>query len=97
MERVRLIHHPLYKEKNMEFFWMILIGLIAGSLARQFMKGKDFGATVDIITGIVGSLIGGLIFEKAGILSGSSLVGSLLVATTGAIIFLYGVRLIKKA
>jgi uncharacterized membrane protein YeaQ/YmgE (transglycosylase-associated protein family) len=81
----------------MEFFWMILIGLIAGSLARQFMKGKDFGATVDIIAGMLGALIGGLLFERTGLFAGNSLVGSLLVATSGAIIFLYGLRMVKKA
>jgi uncharacterized membrane protein YeaQ/YmgE (transglycosylase-associated protein family) len=40
---------------------------------------------------------GGLLFERTGIFTGSSLIGSLLVATSGAIIFLYGVRVLKKA
>jgi len=81
----------------MEFFWMILIGIIAGWLAGQFMTGKGFGVVGDIITGMVGALIGGLLFERTGIFTGSSLIGSLLVATSGAIIFLYGVRVLKKA
>ncbi|BBO80880.1 hypothetical protein DSCO28_14460 [Desulfosarcina ovata subsp. sediminis] len=81
----------------MEFFWMILIGTIAGWLARQFMTGEGFGVVGDMITGMVGALIGGLIFERTGIFPGSSLIGSVLVATSGAIIFLYGVRLFKKA
>ena len=81
----------------MEFFWMILIGLIAGWLAGQFMAGKGFGVIGDIITGMIGALIGGLLFQKAGLFAGSSLIGSLIVATTGAIVFLYGVRVFKKA
>ncbi len=81
----------------MEFFWMILIGLIAGWLAGQFMTGKGFGVIGDIITGMIGALIGGLLFQKAGLFAGSSLIGSLIVATTGAIVFLYGVRVFKKA
>ena len=81
----------------MEFFWMILIGLIAGWLAGQFMTGKGFGVIGDIITGMIGALIGGLLFQKAGLFAGSSLIGSLIVATTGAIVFLYGVRGFKKA
>lgn len=80
----------------MEFFWMILIGMIAGSLARQFMTGNAFGMVGDIITGIAGALIGGLLFERTGLFADSSLVGSLLVAISGAIIFLYGVRVLKK-
>ena len=81
----------------MEYFWMVLVGMIAGWLAGQFMTGKGFGVIGDILVGVVGALIGGILFEKAGLFSGSSLIGSLLVATTGAIIFLYGLRMGKKA
>jgi uncharacterized membrane protein YeaQ/YmgE (transglycosylase-associated protein family) len=80
----------------MEFFWMILIGMIAGWLAGQFMTGKGFGVIGDIIVGVFGALIGGILFEKAGLFAGSSLVAGLIVATTGAIVFLYGVRVFKK-
>ena len=81
----------------MEFIWMILIGMTAGWLAGQFMTGKGFGVVGDIITGMVGALIGGLLFERTGLFAGSSLIGSLIVATSGAIIFLYGLRMVKKA
>ena len=81
----------------MEFFWMILIGMIAGWLAGQFMTAKGFGVIGDIFVGVTGALIGGILFEKAGLFAGSSLIGSLIVATTGAIVFLYGVRVLKKA
>jgi uncharacterized membrane protein YeaQ/YmgE (transglycosylase-associated protein family) len=62
------IHHAR-GEINMEFFWMILIGMIAGWLAGQFMTGKGFGVVGDIITGMAGALIGGLLFERTGIFS----------------------------
>ena len=81
----------------MEFFWMILIGMIAGWLAGQFMSGIGYGVIGDIIVGVVGALIGGLLFQNTGIMPGSGLIGSLIVATTGAIIFLYGLRMVKKA
>jgi uncharacterized membrane protein YeaQ/YmgE (transglycosylase-associated protein family) len=81
----------------MEYIWMILIGMTAGWLAGQFMTGKGFGVVGDIITGMLGALIGGLVFQKAGLLSGGGLIGSLIVATIGAIIFLYGLRMVKRA
>ena len=81
----------------MEYVWMILIGMTAGWLAGQFMTGKGFGVVGDIFTGMLGALIGGLVFQKAGLLSGSGLIGSLIVATIGAIIFLYGLRVVKRA
>jgi uncharacterized membrane protein YeaQ/YmgE (transglycosylase-associated protein family) len=61
------------------------------------MTGKGFGVIGDILVGVTGALIGGILFEKAGLFAGSSLIGSLIVATTGAIVFLYGVREFKKA
>ena len=81
----------------MEYFWMVLVGMIAGWLAGQFMTGKGFGVIGDILVGVFGALIGGILFEKAGLFAGSSMIGSLIVATTGAIIFLYGLRMVKKA
>ena len=80
----------------MEFFWMIIAGMIAGWFARQFMTGKAFGVVGDIITGMVGALIGGLLFERLGLFAGNSLIASLVVAICGAIVFLYGVRAFKK-
>lgn len=81
----------------MDIFWLILIGVTAGWLAGYFMTGKGFGAIGDIIAGVMGALVGGALFDKTFIFAGSSLIGSLLVATTGAIVFLYGVRMVKKA
>jgi uncharacterized membrane protein YeaQ/YmgE (transglycosylase-associated protein family) len=81
----------------MEFFWMILIGMIAGWLAGQFITGKGFGPVGDIIVGVIGALIGGILFEKTGIMPGSGLIGSLIFVSAGAILLLYGVRVLKKA
>jgi hypothetical protein len=50
----------------MEFFWMILIGMIAGWLAGQFMTGKGFGVIGDIITGMLGALDRRTRFSESG-------------------------------
>jgi uncharacterized membrane protein YeaQ/YmgE (transglycosylase-associated protein family) len=80
----------------MDIFLLILIGMTAGLLAGYFMNGKGFGTTGDIIAGVMGALVGGVLFEKTGIFFGSGVIGSLLVAIIGAIVFLYGVRMVKK-
>ncbi len=81
----------------MNFIWFILIGLMAGWLAGQLVKGSGFGLIGDIIVGVIGSLLGGLIFSALGLSSGSGLIGSLIVATAGAVVLLFGLRLIKSA
>jgi uncharacterized membrane protein YeaQ/YmgE (transglycosylase-associated protein family) len=43
----------------MEFVWFILIGLVAGWLAGQIVKGGGFGVVGDIVVGVLGALLGG--------------------------------------
>ncbi len=68
----------------------IIVGLIAGALGKLIMPGDDPGGIfVTIILGIVGAFVGGFVFSLfggAGV-TGFNL-GSILVATVGAIILL---------
>ncbi|HEX4966148.1 MAG TPA: GlsB/YeaQ/YmgE family stress response membrane protein [Thermoanaerobaculia bacterium] len=81
----------------MSFIWFILIGLVAGWLAGQVMKGGGYGVIGDIIVGVIGALLGGWLFGVLGIWPGGGLIGSLIVAFIGACILLFLVRLIKRA
>ena len=46
----------------LSFIWFLVIGLIAGLLARLIMPGKDsMGLIATMLLGIVGSVIGGAI------------------------------------
>jgi uncharacterized membrane protein YeaQ/YmgE (transglycosylase-associated protein family) len=81
----------------MEFVWFILIGLAAGWLAGQVIKGGGFGVLGDIVVGVIGALLGGFLFRTFGVSTGGGLLGSLIVATIGAIVLLFVVRLVKKA
>ena len=63
-------------------YW-IVVGLIAGWLAGQVMKGGGYGVIVDIILGILGGLLGGWIFGKLGIWPGGGMIGSIIVAFVG--------------
>ncbi len=51
----------------MEFLWFILIGIAAGWLAGQFMKGGGYGLIGDLIVGVIGALLGGWLFGLADI------------------------------
>ena len=65
--------------------WLV-VGLIAGWLAGQFMQGRGYGLVGDILLGVVGALVGGFLFSI--LLPGSSVgfVGSIVFAFIGAVI-----------
>lgn len=77
------------------FLWFIFIGLIAGWLAGVLMKGGGFGILGDIVVGVLGAVIGGFLFGTFGIASGG-LLGAILVATVGAVLLIFVVRLIRR-
>ena len=61
---------------------MIIVGLIAGALAKLIMPGRDPGGIiVTILLGIAGSLVGGFLFggadNRVGIIG--SIVGALIL------------------
>lgn len=67
-------------------FWAwLFIGLIAGWLAGLAFRGRGFGCVTDIVLGLVGSVIGGWLFNYFGIMGGNFYY-SLGAATAGAII-----------
>lgn len=79
----------------MSFLWFILIGLAAGWLAGQILKGRGFGLIGNLIVGVIGALLGGFLFGLLG-LSSSGLLGSLVTATVGAVVLLALLGLVKK-
>jgi uncharacterized membrane protein YeaQ/YmgE (transglycosylase-associated protein family) len=79
------------------WFWVILIGILAGFLAGKLMRGKGFGLIVDLLLGIVGSFVGRWVFGKLGIATSGGFIGQLLVSLVGALILLFLVRLVKSA
>ena len=80
----------------MEIIWFILIGLVADWLAGQITKGSGFGIIGDIVLGVLGAVIGGLLFNVLQLPWGG-LVGRLIVATIGAVLLIFIVRLIRRA
>jgi len=79
----------------MDFLWFLLIGLAAGWLASQIMKGGGSGLVADLLMGVIGSILGGFLFGLLG-LSATGLLGSLITATVGAIVLIAGLRAINR-
>lgn len=76
--------------------WTVLIGIIAGFLAGHVVKGRGMGVLMDLVVGIVGSILGGWLFSIVG-LAAYGLIGRLFTAFVGAVILLLLVRAIKRA
>ena len=70
----------------------IIIGILAGWLAGKIMKGRGFGIFGDLIVGVVGSILGGVIFGALG-LDADGFIGNLIMATIGAMALIFLARL----
>ncbi|MBN2028762.1 GlsB/YeaQ/YmgE family stress response membrane protein [bacterium] len=79
----------------MYLIYFLIIGLVAGWLAGQIMKGKGFGLLGNLIVGCIGAVLGGYLFGWLGI-STYGLIGSLVTALAGALVLLWIIRLIQK-
>jgi len=78
----------------MHILWMLIIGLVAGGLAKLIMPGKDPGGViVTMLIGVAGSLIAGFLGRSLGWYEtgeGAGFIASVL----GAVILLAGYRVI---
>jgi len=74
---------------------VIIVGAIIGWVASKIMRTRQ-GLLVDIIVGIVGALLAGLLFGRATLASGSFDVVSLLWSLLGAVILLAVFKLIFR-
>ncbi len=78
----------------------VLLGLLAGALAKYLMPGRDpSGCIVTVVLGIVGAFIGGLIGTAVGwgsVTADRFEPRSLALATLGAIVILLVGRLIRR-
>jgi uncharacterized membrane protein YeaQ/YmgE (transglycosylase-associated protein family) len=73
------------------------IGLIAGWLANAILGGRGGGLLHNLAVGLVGAIVGGLIFGALKIVPEPGFIGNLISATIGAIVFLLIWRALRRA
>ena len=76
--------------------WIVL-GLVAGIIAKFLMPGRDPGGLIiTIVIGILGGVVGGWIGERLGYegVTGFNL-GSIIFAVIGAVLLLFVYRLLR--
>ena len=73
----------------MSILGWIILGLISGWIASKLVYRQGSGCLIDVVLGIVGAFVGGIIFTGAG---GTGVTGfnlwSMFVAVIGAVVFL---------
>ena len=80
----------------MNILWFAIIGIAAGWLAGQIMKGRGFGLVGNLVVGVIGAIVGGLLANSVG-LGASGLLGALVIVTVGAVVLLAVVGALKRA
>lgn len=71
------------------------VGLIAGWLAGQMMKGSGYGALGDVVVGLIGAVVGGFLFGLI-VNSAEGFWGSVLVAFLGACVAIAVFRFVTR-
>ncbi|GAB5511790.1 MAG: GlsB/YeaQ/YmgE family stress response membrane protein [Hyphomicrobiales bacterium] len=71
----------------------LVIGLLAGFIAEKVMNSRH-GLLTNLIVGVIGAYLGPFLAGLLGI-GFAGFLGSLVIATIGAIVFLFILRLIK--
>jgi uncharacterized membrane protein YeaQ/YmgE (transglycosylase-associated protein family) len=73
----------------------IIIGAIAGWLAGVLVKGYGFGLIGNIVVGILGAGIAGILARSLGLYTGS-FAGNIVAAMLGALLLLFLVGLVRR-
>jgi uncharacterized membrane protein YeaQ/YmgE (transglycosylase-associated protein family) len=74
---------------------MIVVGGLAGWAASHIVRGHDYGLCTNVLIGIVGALLFGLLFSSF-LPLGNSLLATFLGALIGAIVLLLIVKIFKR-
>lgn len=80
----------------MGIFAWIMIGLIAGWLAAKITESPH-GLIRNLVVGLVGSLLGGIIFSRLGVHVVPDFWGQLITAIVGAILLLFLLQVVRRA
>ncbi|THD44092.1 MAG: GlsB/YeaQ/YmgE family stress response membrane protein [Bradyrhizobium sp.] len=74
---------------------IVVVGVIAGWLAGQVVRGTGYGLLHDLIIGVIGAFIGGWLLPELNIHLGVGMIGAIINATIGAVLLLIVLRLVR--
>ena len=82
---------------NESLIVILIVGIVAGWLAGNIVRGGGYGLIGDLIVGVIGAFIGDWLLPQLHIHLGTGIVALVVNATLGAIVLLIILRLISGA
>jgi|ERR1700712_2764268 uncharacterized membrane protein YeaQ/YmgE (transglycosylase-associated protein family) len=79
---------------NESLLVIVIVGIVAGWLAGQIVRGGGFGLIGDLIVGVLGAFIGDWLLPRLNIHLGVGTVALIINATIGAIVLLILLRVL---
>jgi uncharacterized membrane protein YeaQ/YmgE (transglycosylase-associated protein family) len=79
----------------MWLLWTLIIGAIIGWLAGLIIRGRGFGLLFNILIGIAGAFVGGILFRLLG-WQATSTIGEIGAGVIGAIVLLWLLSMFRR-
>jgi uncharacterized membrane protein YeaQ/YmgE (transglycosylase-associated protein family) len=91
---------PVSKEYQMNLsgeslLVILIVGIVAGWLAGQIVRGAGFGLIGDLLVGVIGAFLASLLFPRLGFHLGTGIVSEIIYSAIGAIVLLLILRLVS--
>ena len=96
IKRSRMMSYPAEFMRAQSLIISLIVGAILGVLASMVVKGNRYGAIGDVITGIIGALVGGLLLSQIGFEIGLGFDPVVIDALVGSAALLFVVRLASR-
>ena len=74
---------------------ILIVGVVAGWLAGQIVRGAGFGLLGDLLVGVIGAFIGAWLLPQLGFHLGAGIVRAIINSTIGAVLLLLIIRLVR--
>lgn len=74
----------------------IVIGAIVGWIASKIVKGTGSGFWLDVVLGIGGAFLAGIVTRAVGMEGAGGIIGSLIAAVIGAVVLILIVRAVRR-
>ena len=74
----------------------VIVGGIAGTIADWLVSGVRMGCLGTVIIGIIGAFVGAWLLRMLNVSIGYGIINDIITAAIGAVVLLFGIRLLRR-